>query len=323
LSVALPAAGWTEVISFPFIAAADLDKMGVAAADGRRALVRLANPLADTSPDLRTTLLPGLFAAVARNRSRGLDDLALYEQGLVFFGPAGLAPTPSVEHRPTAAELAAVEAALPRQPRHLAAVAAGQWAPGGWRGPAEPVSWVHVAAFADAAARTAGVVLERRAAERAPWHPGRCAALSVQGQPVGYVGEVHPAAVAAFGLPERTVAAELDLDVLLALAPGAGRLPPLSGFPVAKEDVALIVPEATPQADVAAALRAGAGELLESLALFDVYRGDPVPDGYKSLAYALRFRAHGRTLTEAEAAAARDAATAVAVARCGATPRVA
>jgi phenylalanyl-tRNA synthetase beta chain len=322
LSLALPAEGFTEVISFPFSSTADLDKLGIDPEDPRRRLVRLVNPLADTSPDLRTTLLPGLFGAIARNTSRGLDDLALYEQGLVFFGPTGQAPIPSVAARPSAAELAAIEAALPRQPRHLACVVTGHWRPVGWAGSGEGASWVHAIAFAEVVGRRIGVTLERRAAERAPWHPGRCAEFSVGGQIVGYAGEIHPAVSEAFGLPERVAAAEFDLDALIALAPSAGQLPPLSTYPVAKEDVALIVTEAAAQADVAAGLREGAGELLESLALFDVYRGDPVPAGHKSLAFALRFRAPGRTLTDAEAAAAREAAVAVVAERYGAVQRV-
>ena len=323
LSWALPTAGFTEVISFPFVSAEDIDRLGLADGDERRALVRLANPLADTAPNLRTTLLSGLFGAIARNRSRSQDDLALYEQGLVFLGPIGRAPIPAVDRRPDETELAAIEAALPRQPRHLACVVTGDWRPAGWAGPAVAAGWTQAVAFAELAAHSVGLRLTRRAVEHAPWHPGRCAELSVGDTVVGHAGELHPSVLAAFGLPERVAAAELDLDALVALAPGAGQLPPLSGFPVAKEDVALIVDRDTPQAEVADALREGAGELLESLALFDVYTGPPVEPGRKSLAYALRFRAPGRTLTDAEAAAARDAAVAVAVERFGAVQRVA
>jgi phenylalanyl-tRNA synthetase beta chain len=323
LSWALPTAGFTEILSFPFVSAEDIDRLGVPAGDERRSLVRLANPLADTAPNLRPTLLPGLFGAIARNRSRSQDDLALYEQGLVFFGPAGQAPVPAVDHRPGEAELTAIEAALPRQPRHLACVVTGDWRPAGWSGPALPAAWTQAVALAELAARTVGLSLAKRAVEQAPWHPGRCAELSVDGRLLGYAGELHPSVLAAYGLPERVAAAELDLDALIALAPGAGRLPALSTYPVAKEDVALIVDQAVPQAEVAAALRQGAGELLESLALFDVYTGPPIEPGRKSLAFALRFRAPGRTLTDAEAAVAREAAVAVAVERCGAVQRVA
>jgi phenylalanyl-tRNA synthetase beta chain len=139
---------------------------------------------------------------------------------------------------------------------------------------------------------------------------------------VGYAGELHPEVCTAFGLPPRTAVAEIDLDLLIAAAPAGGDVPLVSGFPVAKEDVALIVDTEVPAAAVERALRAGAGPLLESIALFDVYTGPQVGEGKKSLAFALRFRAPDRTLTDAETAAARDAAVAVAVEQHGAVPRV-
>ena len=135
---AVVAAGFVEVLSFPFTAAEELDKLGVPAGDRRRRLNRIANPLAETSPYLRTTLLPGLFGAVARNRSRGNDDLAIVETGSVFYAaePAASAPRPAVTGRPTDDELAAMDAALGDQPRHLAAVLTGSWRASGWQGPA-------------------------------------------------------------------------------------------------------------------------------------------------------------------------------------------
>jgi phenylalanyl-tRNA synthetase beta chain len=315
-------AGFVEVLTFPFGSSEDLDRMGVPADDARRALVRLANPLAETAPYLRTSILPGLFGAVGRNTSRGNDDLALYEAGSVFFtAGAGPAPIPSVQGRPSAAERAAIEAALPRQPRYLGAVLCGQWRRPGWQGPAVSAGWPQAFAFADAAAASLGAELERRPAERAPWHPGRCAELVVAGEVIGHAGELHPEVVHAFGLPERTAAVELDLDALIRLAPRTGSITPVSGHPVAKEDVALVVPDGVGAGQVQQALVDGAGELLESVSLFDVYTGGQVPAGHRSLAFALRFRAPDRTLTDAETAAARDAAVAAAAARCGAVLR--
>ena len=126
----------------------------------------------------------------------------------------------------------------------------------------------------------------------------------------------------AFGLPARTAAVEIDLDALVASAPERGSVAAVSPYPVVKEDVALIVGEDVPAGDVATALTRGGGELLESVRLFDIYTGPQIGDGKKSLAYALRFRAPDRTLTEAEAAAARDAAVATAAAEFGAVQRV-
>lgn len=322
---AVVAAGFVEVLSFPFASVEDLDKMGVPADDQRRRLNRIANPLAETSPYLRTSVLPGLFAAVARNRSRGNDDLALFETGSVFYAAesAHRAPRPSVAHRPTSDELAAMEQALGQQPKNLAVVLTGNWQSAGWQGPAQAAGWQQAIAAVEVAARALGVTLVRRAAEQAPWHPGRCAEIStLDGAVLGYAGELHPSVVAAFGLPERTSAAEIDLSALLAAAPPRGRVTAISSYPVAKEDVALIVGADVPAAAVEAALREGAGPLLESIQLFDIYTGSQVGEGRKSLAFAMRFRASDRTLTEAESGAARDAAVAAAVEAVGAEPRI-
>ena len=322
VNAALVHAGLVEVLTFPFGSVEDLDRMDLEAGDDRRALVRLANPLAETQPYLRTSILPGLFGAVNRNNSRGNDDLALLETGLVFFGRSGrVAPIPGVASRPSAAELEAVENALPIQPRHLGIVLSGNWRPARWDGPAVAAGWSQALALADIAAGAVGATIERRTCARAPWHPGRCAELSVGGVVVGYAGELHPQVAASFALPERTAAVELDLDALIAQAPAVGSVAPVSTQPVAKEDVALLVPTSVPVAKVHAALVAGAGPLLESLSLFDVYTGAKVPAGHRSLAFAMRFRAPDRTLTDAETAAAREAAVAAAADACGAVLR--
>jgi phenylalanyl-tRNA synthetase beta chain len=192
--------------------------------------------------------------------------------------------------------------------------------PAGWWGPARQGGWADAVQAARLVAATVRVQLTVRAARQAPWHPGRCAALLRDDRVIGHAGELHPRAVAALELPERTCAMELDLDAL-----GVGgivRAPALSMYPPALLDVALVVPDEAPAAAVAAALRDGAGSLLESLRLFDVYT-DPerLGPGRRSLAYSLRFRAGDRTLTAEEAAQARDAAVAEAARRTGAVLR--
>src|SRR5215204_353386 len=324
INLALAARGFVEVLSFSFASIADLDAMGVPSDDQRRRLNKIVNPLSEASPYLRTSLLPGLFAAVARNLSRGNDDLALFEAGSVFFAgdPLQAAPRPPVTQRPSAEELAAIDHALGQQPRHLGAVLTGYWQSQSWASQGVSAGWQQAIAFVEAAALTIGLHLDRRAAEYAPWHPGRCAEfLLPSGDVIGYAGELHPGVCTAFGLPARTAAAEIDLDPLIAAAPATGDIPTISGFPVAKEDVALIVDKDIPAAVVERALRAGAGPLLESIWLFDVYTGPQVGKGKKSLAYALRFRASDKTLTDPETAAARDAAVAAAVERTGAVQR--
>ncbi|HEY6746099.1 MAG TPA: phenylalanine--tRNA ligase subunit beta [Mycobacteriales bacterium] len=314
--------GLVEVLTYPFVAPSVWDELGLAEDDPRRQALRLVNPLSEAEPELRTTLLPGLLATVRRNVGRGLRDVALYETGLVFLPSASLPPLPAVgvSRRPSAEELAALAAGIPDQPTHVAVALTGSFEPPGWWGPGRAAGWPDAIEAARVVAAAAGVPLTVRAARQAPWHPGRCAALLAGDTVVGYAGELHPRVLAALELPERTSAMELDLDAL-----GLGgivRAPALSNYPPALLDVALLVPATVPAAEVDAALRAGAGPLLESLRLFDVYADAARlgPD-VRSLAYSLRLRAPDRTLTADEAAEVRDAAVAEAARRTGATLR--
>jgi phenylalanyl-tRNA synthetase beta chain len=129
---------------------------------------------------------------------------------------------------------------------------------------------------------------------------------------IGHAGELHPDVVATFGLPVRSCAAEVDLSVLLDAASPIASAPKVSTFPVAKEDVALVVDENLGAESVRRALREGGGALLESVRLFDVYSGPQVPPGKKSLAFSLRMRADDRTLTDDDISGVRDGALAAA-----------
>ncbi|WP_328722663.1 phenylalanine--tRNA ligase subunit beta [Streptomyces sp. NBC_00247] len=324
---ALAGAGYVEVLNYPFIGNAVLDQLGLDTDDARRRTVLLANPLSDEEPALRTTLLPGLLGALRRNDGRGSHDLALFETGLVFrpTGHEKQAVRLPVDRRPSEEEIAALNTSLPRQPRHAAVVLAGAREQAGWWGKGHPATWADSVEAARTLAREAGVEVTVRADRHAPWHPGRCAALyvTVNGEEtlLGHAGELHPRVVKELHLPERTSAMEIEIDVLERAAEGALRAPRISTFPVATQDIALIVPADVPAAEVEATLREGAGELLESLRLFDVFTGDQIGEGRKSLAYALRFRAPDRTLTVDEASAARDAAVALAAERNGAVLR--
>jgi phenylalanyl-tRNA synthetase beta chain len=163
------------------------------------------------------------------------------------------------------------------------------------------------------------VKLEVTQGEAAPWHPGRCAELRVEGIPVGHAGELHPGVCERLGLPKRTVAMELDLSALP--LPDLAPAPVISHFPATLIDVAVVVAEPVPAGEVESALREGAGELLDSLRLFDVYRDAKLGEDRKSLAFKLELRAADRTLTNEEGVAVRDAAVAVAAARFGASIR--
>ncbi|MEU7004389.1 phenylalanine--tRNA ligase subunit beta [Nonomuraea sp. NPDC046570] len=321
---ALAAAGYVEVLAYPFVGERDFDNLQLPAGDARRRAVRLANPLSEDEPLMRTTLLPGLLKTLVRNVGRGFGDMALFESGLVYRprdGAPASAPVLGVDRRPSEEELASVAAALPRQPQRVAVVLAGEFERSGWWGSGRAANWADAVQAARLVAGEARVELGVTADQHEPWHPGRCAALYVGDTLAGHAGELHPRVIEAYGLPPRTCAMELELTVLETAMPGPAEAPPVSGYPVATQDVALIVPVWTPVADVEAALRDGAGELLESVRLFDVYTGAQAGEGNKSLAYTLRFRAADRTLTAEETTAARDAAVAVAADRVGAQLR--
>ena len=306
-SRALAAGGLVEVVTPPFVGEQALEALG-----GGMECPRVLNPLSAEESLLRPSLLPGLLAVVVRNTGRGLADVAVFETGAVFLGAGGSAPAPGVDGRPTEQEFAALNAALPAQPRHVGVALAGAAA-----------SWDAAVVALVELGRVLGLVLQPRAAADFPFHPGRCAELLLDEQRVGLAGQLHPRVIAALGLPPRTCVGEANLDALVAAAAERGPLPaPLvSHFPPAAVDVALVVDAAVPAADVEAALRDGAGDLLEGLRLFDVFTGPQVGEGRRSLAYALRLRAPDRTLTDTEVLGARDAAVAEAGRRVGAVLR--
>jgi phenylalanyl-tRNA synthetase beta chain len=321
---AVASAGYVEVLTYPFVSEQISVALMLDADDGRRPTVRVANPVSDEEPFLRPTLLPGVLSALARNVGRGFTDLALYETGPVFRADLTKTMQPvalQASRRPSADDLARLERTLPWQPTHLAVALAGARERSGWWGRGRESSWADAVEAARTAAASLGVGLDVRPDVHAPWHPGRCAALDVDGVLVGHAGELHPRVIEALELPPGTSAMELRLDDILDAAPEELTAPPISPFPPATFDLALVVDAATPAAEVTAAVRVGAGPLLEELRLFDVFTGAQVGEGRKSLAFALRLRAPDRTLTAEETAAVREAAVRAAAERCDATLR--
>ncbi len=321
--LALSGAGYVEVLTYPFVGDSDWDALGLDADDERRRTVRIANPLSEEEPLMRTTLVPGLLKTLARNVGRGIGDVALFEQAPVYLPrpDAGPAPILGVDRRPTDEEWEELQAAVPDQPLHAAVVLAGEREASGWWGKGRPASWADALEAVRRLARSLGVEVEVRSATYAPWHPGRCAEILLDGLVVGHGGELHPTVCKAYGVPVRTSVAEVDVDALMRASVDVVPAPVFSTYPVAKEDVALVVDATVSAAAVAGTLREGAGPLLESVRLFDVYTGEQIGEGKKSLAFAMRFRATDRTLTDAETAEARDAAVALAAERHGAVLR--
>jgi phenylalanyl-tRNA synthetase beta chain len=312
------------VLTYPFVSARSHDDLGLEAGDPRRNAVRIANPLSDEAPLMRTSVLSTMVEALRRNVSRGLRDTAIFELGLVTrpIGELQAAPVPGTRERPDDATLAQIMAAVPPQPRRVAFALTGDSEPAGWWGPGRPADWTDAVGGARAIAAALAVELVVTADDHAPWHPGRCARLELaDGTLVGHAGELHPKVVAALGIPSRTCAAELDVDVLTVASDVTVQAHELSAYPVAQSDVALVVDEQVSAAALESALRQGAGEMLESISLMDIYRGDQVGSERKSLAYRLVFRAPARTLTTKEVNGLRDQAIAAAAASVGAVQR--
>ena len=317
----LALSGYVEVLPTPFLPAGVFDQWGLAADDSRRHTTSVLNPLESDRPHLATTLLPALVEALSRNVSRGFGDVALFSIAQVVqpgtqTRAIGLIPT---DRRPTDAEIALLDEALPQQPVHVGVVLAGLREPRGPWGPGRAVEAADAFDAVRVMARAAGVDVDLRPAQYLPWHPGRCAEVVIDGRVIGHAGQLHPAVLERCGLPKGTCAAELDID---AIAFGSTLPSPrVSPFPAVFQDVSLVVDAEVAAQGVIDAVRDGAGDLLEDIALFDVYTGPQIGAGRKSLTLALRFRATDRTLTEDEASAARDAGVAAAGQRFGAALR--
>ncbi len=323
---ALVGRGFVEVLTYPFMSEHLAEDMGLPDVDDRRNAIRITNPLSDELPLMRTSVLATLVEAVRRNVSRGLKDVALFELGLVTRPRASsshTAPVPGVETRPDEVTIAAINDAVPAQPRRVAFVLGGEVERSGWWGAGRAAAWSDaVEAATDVATSLAVGVRVEADTGHAPWHPGRCARIMLaDGTIVGHAGELHPKALVALGLPPRTCAGELDVDVLTAASAATTRYAPFSTHPAAFSDIALVVDDAVAAAQVESALRSGAGESLESVSLFDVYVGEQVGAGEKSLAYRLTFRAADRTLTTIEVNRFRDAAITAAAESTGAVQR--
>ncbi|WP_403019982.1 phenylalanine--tRNA ligase subunit beta [Salinibacterium sp. GXW1014] len=316
----LAANGLTEVQSYPFLSEATHARFS-----GDAPAMRLANALDASVPLLRRSLVPGLLETARRNLSRGLTDLALFEVGTVFLPEAGRTygsgALPVGNAHPGDEVLATLNDGIPPQPWHIAALFLGD------RVVRQPGIGAVPASVSDAidAARQLALALavEFRVEQgnHPAYHPGRTAEIFAGDRVVGIAGELLPAIADDLDLPRTVALLELDLDALIELGAREVVTSPISGYPAATQDVSLVVPLEVPAGEVLAALTEGAGALLESAQLVDDYRGQGIPEGSRSLTFALRFRGPDRTLTAAEASDARLAGVAVATERFGATLR--
>jgi phenylalanyl-tRNA synthetase beta chain len=299
----LAAAGSTEVLSYPFVSAASNDLF----ADSSKS-VSLANPIQEEAGQLRMSLIPGLMETARRNLSRGLTDLALVEYGSVFLASSSKSPSfPDTSGRPSNEQIAALDSGIPKQPMHLAGLFLGSRL-GQQPGLKSAAFGVEDALHAVRVIwRAVGVELELIQSKPKGLHTGRSADLLAGGKVVGFVGEINPAITKGNDLPRTVGVFEINLDELFSSAPDSVVASPIGAMPAATQDLSLVVNQEVPAAEVLAAVQVGAGELLEEISLTDDYRGANIPEGTKSLTFALRFRAMDRTLTQVEATQARDA----------------
>ena len=317
VATALANQGFTEVINYPFVSQEMVELLGFTG--DRAKSFRITNPMSEEFPLLRTHLLPGLLTTAVRNIGRGAKNLAIFEIGTVFRNttPLGKAVNPGVNKRPSEKIIKDIYDGVPKQMLFVGAVVTGEKILSDWQGSGSKFTWSDAIAKAQEIIESSGNDFEVIGSDLAPWHPGRCAELRVNGKPVAHAGELHPRVIAALNLPERSCA----FAVILSELPVAGvtKAPAIWNFPAVVQDVALVVDAKTTAADLAAALKQGAGSLLESIVLFDRY--DQMADDKVSLAFTLTFRASDRTLTSDEVARYRDQAIAQAAKTLGAVLR--
>ncbi|MDA8927452.1 phenylalanine--tRNA ligase subunit beta [Aquiluna sp.] len=313
----LTGAGFVEVLNYPFASEDQNALMGMPDA------VKLANPIQSEAAFMRTSLIPGLLAAAARNISRASTDVALIEEGSVFWKTQGSAVSslPMGNERPSKDVLASLNASIPDQPRFISGVLAGDWTPQGPGQKSIPAGFAQALGAAELVFQQAGLALEIAQQEVIGLHPGRGAKIMASGVEAGFVGELHPDIAEETNLPRRVGIFEINLDVVFAAAPAILMARELGLMPAASQDLSLVVPVGVSAAEIRKTIVEGAGELLESAVLVDDYRGKGLEAGQKSLTFALLFRAPDRTLTQVEASAARDSAVQMANNKFGATLR--
>jgi phenylalanyl-tRNA synthetase beta chain len=285
--------GFDQVVGWSFTDPGETARLRIPAEDPRAKPVLLANPLSEDQSAMRTLLLGSLLDIAARNTARGAGALALFESTRVYLEGEG--------------EFAGDRPAPFAEPHRLAGIAAGVLAPRSWRGGGEAADFFALKGVLEGLAAQLGVELGFAPAEEAFLHPGRAAAVSVGDAAAGWLGEVHPLVCRTWDL-DAAVAFELDLAPLLAAATvGEESYEDVTTFPAVYQDLAVVVPADTPAGEVRAAVMAGGGELLHAAEVFDLYEGEQLGEGRKSLALNLEFRAEDRTLTDEEVAERREA----------------
>jgi phenylalanyl-tRNA synthetase beta chain len=304
--------GFDQAVGWSFTDPGEFDRLRLPTDDLRHDPVTLANPLSEDQSAMRTMLLGSLLDVASGNLARGSDRVALFEAGAVYLNtpPTGGEIDSEATNRPVdplAGEFPGRQPAPFTEAHRFGAIAVGPLSARSWHGGGEPADFFALKAVAEALAARLGASLEFTPTAEPFLHPGRSAAVSVGGTAAGWLGEVHPLVCRAWDL-DAAVAFEIDAAPLLAAASaGEETYEDVTTFPAAYRDLAAVVPDDLAAEEVREAVLAGGGELLRSAEVFDLYEGEQLGEGRKSLALSLEFRAGDRTLTDEEVDTARDA----------------
>jgi phenylalanyl-tRNA synthetase beta chain len=270
----------------------------------------LENPLSEDQALLRTTLLGSLLDVAAHNSARGMADLRLFEMGTLFVlggeksSPGGdIVAEPALEGQESTSVLGQTGVC---EQRALAVLLSGTVAPATWGAP-DPAKadLFAVKGVLEALGEALRVELECRPEAQPFLHPGRSAAVVCGGQRLGWLGELHPLVAREWDIDGAAVM-ELELDRLLAIAVAESAYRDVISYPALRQDLAVVLPDEIPAAQVLETVRAAARELLDEVSVFDVYSGPQVGEGKRSLALSLAFRGHDRTLTDEDVAPVRE-----------------
>jgi len=288
--------GFDEVVGWSFTDPGEAARLRIPEDDPRANPVRISNPLSEDQSVMRTTLLGSLLDVAQRNLAHGADRVALFESGRIY-----------LNHPPVGPLFPGEREAPDHEPHRIGCIAVGPLVAQSWRGDDEPADFFSLKGALEGLAGQLGAPLEFEPVDEPFLHPGRAAAVGVGGEPAGWLGEVHPLVCREWDL-EAAVAFEVDLAALLAAA-GAGEetFEDVTTYPAVNQDIAIVVPADVAAAELRTAVLAGGGELLRAADVFDLYEGEQVGEGRKSIALRLEFRAADRTLTDGEVAARRTA----------------
>jgi phenylalanyl-tRNA synthetase beta chain len=298
--------GFDEVVGWSFTDPGEAGRLRIPADDPRANGIVLSNPLSEDQSVMRTTVLGSLLDIAQRNQAHGADRLPLFESSRVYLQSSPTNGGSSMSDMGNQ-RLVALDGVFPgereapdREPHRIGALVVGSLAPASWRGEAGPADFFALKGVLEALAGQIGATLDFQPAEEPFLHPGRSAAVVVESSPAGWIGELHPLVARAWDV-EAAAGFEVDLAALVAAASaGEETFEDVTSYPAVNQDIAAVVPTEVSAAQLREAVLAGGGELLHSAEVFDLYEGEQVGEGRKSLALRLEFRAPDRTLTDEE-----------------------